>query len=80
MTVIVFAAYEVFQSGLYQPQIVGMGTVTAASKFSRGSITARTRLAIVGRGSFWQVEVSPGVWKDCGTDCAAVLRRSAFQE
>jgi hypothetical protein len=81
MIVIGFAAYEIFESGLYQPQIAATGSVTAVSKSSPGlKVTAQTRLAIVGRRSFWQVEASPGVWKDCGSDCAAVLRQSAFRE
>ena len=75
------AAYWVFEAGLYQPQIAGTGSVTAASKSTPGQqIKAQTRLAALGRRSFWQVEVSPGVWKDCRSDCAAVLRQWAFQE
>jgi hypothetical protein len=75
------AAYEIFEYGLYQPQIAGTGSVTAVSIASPGQkVKAQTRLAVVGRRSFWQVEVSPGVWKDCGSDCAAVLRQWAFRE
>jgi len=76
------AAYEAFEFGLYRPQIARTGSTTAASKvFAPGQkVKAQTRLAVVGRRSFWQVEVSPGVWKDCGSDCAAVLRHWAFQE
>jgi hypothetical protein len=81
MIIIGAAAYEIFQAGLYQPQIAGTGSVTAASKVSSGqTVKAKTRLAVVGRRSFWQVEVSPGVWKDCRSDCADVLRHWAFQE
>jgi hypothetical protein len=75
------AAYEIFEAGLYWPQIAGTGSVAAVSNASPGQkVKAQTRLAAVGRRSFWQVEVSPGVWKDCGSDCAAVLRHWAFQE
>jgi hypothetical protein len=75
------AAYGIFESGVYRPQIAGTGSVTTASKsLPEQKVKAQTRLAIVGRRSFWQVEVSPGVWKDCGSDCAAVLRQWAFQE
>jgi hypothetical protein len=74
-------AYEAFEFGLYRPQIAQTGMVTAVSKVYAGKkVTAQTRLAIVGRSSLWQVEVSPGAWKDCGSDCAAVLRNSAFGE
>ena len=79
--VIGFSAYEAFQFGLYRPQITRTGLVTATNKFNpRQTATAQTRLAIVGRRSFWQVEVSPGTWKDCGSDCEAVLRRYAFRQ
>jgi hypothetical protein len=75
------AAYKIFEYGLYQPQIASTGSVTAVSSSSPGrKIKAQTRLAAVGRRSFWQVEVSPGVWKDCGSDCAAVLRHWVFPE
>jgi hypothetical protein len=82
LTILIGAvAYGIFDYGLYQPQIAGNGSVTAVSSASPGKkIKAQTRLAVVGRRSFWQVEVSPGVWKDCGSDCAAVLRRWAFRE
>jgi hypothetical protein len=74
------AAYVIFESGLYRPQIAGTGIVTAASKSAPGQkIKAQKRLAAVGRRSFWQVEVSPGLWKDCGSDCA-LLRQWALQE
>jgi hypothetical protein len=42
-------------------------------------VTARTRLLAVGKRSLWQVEVSPGDWRDCGHDCGKVLR-SALNE
>lgn len=81
MIVIGAAAYEIFVAGFYQPQIEGTGSVTVSSKISLGQkVKAKTRLAAVGRRSFWQVEVSPGVWKDCGSDCAEVLRHWAFKE
>jgi hypothetical protein len=81
MIIIGAAAYEFFEAGFYQPEIAGTGSVTSASKISSGrTVKAKTRLAAVGRRSFWQVEVSPGVWKDCGSDCAEVLRHWAFQE
>jgi hypothetical protein len=79
--VIGFSAYQAFQFGLYQPQITRTGSVTATNKFNpRQTATAQTRLAIIGRRSFWQVEVSPGAWKDCGSDCESVLRQSVFRE
>jgi hypothetical protein len=79
--VIGYFAFEAFEFGLYRPQIAQTGMITVASKADAGrKITAQTRLAIVGRRSFWQVQVVPGTWKDCGSDCAAVLRQSAFGE
>ncbi len=81
MILIGFIAYRLFDTGLYQPSVIKRGSVTAASETYRGQkVTAQTRLAVVGRGSFWQVEVSPDNWQDCGTDCAAVLRHFAFHE
>jgi len=81
MIVIGYLSYAAFEFGLYRPQIAQTGIVTVASKVYAGQkITAQTRLAIIGRRSFWQVEAAPGAWKDCGSDCAAVLRRSAFGE
>jgi hypothetical protein len=81
MIIIGAAAYEAYEFGIYRPEVAKTGSVTASGKFSPvQKVKAQTRLAIVGRRSFWQVEVSPGVWKDCGSDCAAVLRQWAFRE
>lgn len=81
MILIGFIAYRLFDTGLYQPSVIKRGTVTAVSGINRGEkVTAQTQLAQVGRRAFWQVEVSPGNWQDCGTDCVAVLRHFAFHE
>jgi hypothetical protein len=81
VAVIGFIAYEFFAFGLYQPTVIRYGSVVAMSGSNRGEkASAQTRLIQVGRRTFWQVEVSPGNWQDCGSDCAAVLRRFVFRE
>ncbi len=80
VAVIGFLAYEFFASGLYQPSVIQHGSVAISGNNRREKVTAQTRLIQVGRRSFWQVEVSPGDWQDCGSDCAAVLRRFVFRE
>jgi hypothetical protein len=79
--VIGFLAYRFFAAGLYQPSVIERGSVVVYSGVDRGEkVTAQKRLVQVGRRTFWQVEVSPDEWQDCGSDCAAVLRRFAFRE
>ena len=63
-----------FEHGLYQPSVIQRGQVSVKDGGSR--VTARTRLLAMGRRSLWQVEVSPGDWRDCGNDCEQVLRRA----
>ncbi len=76
-----FLAYQFYATGLYEPSVIQRGSVVAYSGTDRKEkVTAQIRLVQVGRRSFWQVEVSPGNWQDCGMDCAAVLRRFAFRE
>lgn len=69
------AAYGVFDLGLYRPSIIERGEVTAGGANGR-QVTAPTREVVIRNYRFWQVEVSPNVWKDCRTDCARVLRRA----
>jgi hypothetical protein len=74
-------AYEFFAYGFYQPTVIRYGSAVAISASNRAEkVTAQTRLIQVGRRTFWQVEVSPDDWQDCGSDCAAVLRRFGFRE
>ncbi len=81
VVVIGFLAYEFFAFGLYQPTVIKRGSVVAYTGSNRAEkVTAQTRLVQVGRRAFWQVEVSPGDWQDCGSDCAAVLHRFVFRE
>ncbi len=81
MIVIGFLAYRFYGTGLYQPSVIQRRSVVAYSGINHGEkVTAQTRFIRVGRGTFWQVEVSPGNWQDCGSDCAAVLRRFVFGE
>jgi hypothetical protein len=69
-----FAAYEAYQYGLYRPQIMERGHVEYRDWNSK-AVTAATRRITIRNRSFWQVEVTPGVWKDCGRDCADTLRK-----
>ncbi len=76
-----FLAYLYYEAGLYQPLVIEHGSVVAYGGISRDQkVTAQTRFVRIGRGTFWNVEVSPGNWQDCGSDCAAVLRHFAFPE
>ncbi len=76
-----FLAYSYYEAGFYQPLVIEQGSVVAYRGINRGQkVTAQTRFVRIGRGTFWQVEASPGDWRDCGSDCAAVLRRLAFPE
>ncbi len=65
------AADWAFEHGVYKPAVIGKGQVTANNGGSR--VTARTRLLAVGKRSLWQVELSPGDWRDCGNDCEQTL-------
>ena len=75
LTAIGAAAYAAFDLGLYKPSIGARGQVTAENSNGR-RMTAATRQVIVRNYRFWQVEVAPDVWRDCGSDCASVLRRA----
>ena len=76
-----FLAYSYYEAGFYEPLVIEHGSVVAYSGINRGQkVTAQTRFVRIGRGTFWQVEASSGKWQDCGSDCAAVLRRFAFPE
>lgn len=78
---IMAAAMTYYQLGFYTPSVIGRSQVTAVSKTPPARrVTAATRQIAVGRRTFWQVEISEGVWIDCGRDCAAMLRRSYFKE
>jgi hypothetical protein len=69
------AAYEFYQLGFYQPDVIARGNAVYVDGNGHRA-TASTRQVSVGRGRFWQVELSPGVWKDCGYDCVATLRQA----
>ena len=64
-------AFWAFKLGLYHPSVIQRGQVSVSHGGSR--VIARTQLLALGR-SLWQVEVSPGDWRDCGHDCEKVLR------
>ncbi|MGO8954692.1 MAG: hypothetical protein ACLPWS_15445 [Rhodomicrobium sp.] len=70
------AAYEFYEAGLYQPNILAQGHAAYTDGNSH-RVTAATRQIQIGKSVFWQVELSPGVWKDCGADCAGTLRKAA---
>lgn len=67
-------AYWAFELGLYRPTVVERGQVTLAD--GRDSITAPTRLLLIGARSLWQVEVFPVLCEDCGHDCEKALRKA----
>ena len=76
-----FLAYSYYETGLYTPLVIEHGSVVAYGGINRDQkVVAQTRFVRIGRGTFWQVEASPGEWQDCGSDCAAVLRRLAFPD
>jgi hypothetical protein len=58
------------------PKVIKTGEVSLKRKVSAKDrpccVTARTRL--MAGSSLWQVEVSPGDWKNCGDDCEKALR------
>ena len=68
------AADWAFEHGVYKPAVIGQGQVTANNGGSH--VTARTRLLAIGKRSLWQVELSPGDWRDCGNNCEQALLRS----
>ncbi len=74
------AAYAFFEAGFYRPDVTAWGQVTVSDATGKFRVTAATRRLAIGRqtSGFWQVEISPGDWRDCGSDCAAALRKAAF--
>ena len=74
-------AYWAYEQETDQPRVIQTGKVSFKREISvkDGSccVTARTQLLATGKRSLWQVEVSPGDWRDCGNDCEKALRRSA---
>jgi len=67
-------AYWAYEQETYQPSVTKTGEVSV--KDGSCCVTARTRLLATGGRSLWQVEVSPGDWRDCGNDCEKALRRT----
>jgi hypothetical protein len=62
-----------------QPRVIQTGEVSlrkVSVKDRPCCVTARTRLLAIGKRSLWQVEVSPGDWRDCGNDCEQALRKA----
>jgi hypothetical protein len=62
-----------------QPRVIKTGEVTlkkVSMKDGTCCVTARTRLMAIGKRSLWQVEASPGNWRDCGNDCEQSLRKA----
>jgi hypothetical protein len=68
-------AYEYYELGFYQPNVIARGETRYAGR-NGARVKAATRQVSVGKGLFWQVELAPGVWKDCSGDCAGTLRRA----
>jgi hypothetical protein len=62
-----------------QPRVIKTGEVSlkkVSMKDGTCCVTARTRLLATGKRSLWQVETSPGNWRDCGDDCEQALRKA----
>jgi hypothetical protein len=62
-----------------QPRVIQTGKVSlnkVPAKDGTCCVTARTRLMAIGKRSLWQVEASPGDWRDCGNDCEQALRKA----
>lgn len=72
---IIGVAYKAASLGLYRPSITQTGKISVDDAGWNG-ITAATRQVVIGKHYFWQVEVSPGDWRDCGRDCAKTLREA----
>jgi len=61
------------------PRVIKTGEVSlkrVSAKDGTCCVTARTRLMATAKRSLWQVEVSPGNWRDCGNDCEQVLQKA----
>jgi hypothetical protein len=62
-----------------QPRVIKTGEVSlkrVSAKDGTCCVTARTRLMAIGKSSLWQVETSPGNWRDCGNDCEQALQKA----
>jgi len=62
-----------------QPRVIKTGEVPlkkVSMKDGTCCVTARTRLMATGKSSLWQVETSPGNWRDCGNDCEQALQKA----
>jgi hypothetical protein len=72
--------HETYEHETHQPTVIQTGDVSQMREVSvkdgSSRVTARTRLLSIGERSLWQVEVSPGDWRDCGGDCEKALRRA----
>jgi hypothetical protein len=68
-----------YQKETDQPRVIKTGEVSlkrVSAKDGTCCVTARTRLMATGTRSLWQVETSPGNWRDCGDDCEQTLRKA----
>ncbi|MGA9546980.1 MAG: hypothetical protein WBS14_04775 [Rhodomicrobium sp.] len=71
--------YQPHEKETNLPRVIRPGEVSlrkGSAKDGTCCVTARTRLMAIGKRSLWQVEVSPGNWRDCGNDCEQVLRKA----
>lgn len=74
-------AMAFYEYGLFQPSVLARGKVVVPHKSDRHqTVTRATRRVGIGGRTFWQVEIEPGVWTDCGSDCAATLRQAVFKD
>lgn len=71
--------YQPHEKETSQPRVIKTGEVSlkkVSAKDGACCVTARTRLMATGKRSLWQVEASPGNWRDCGNDCEQALRKA----
>lgn len=68
--------YWAYAQDTDQPRVIQTGEVSLRKVSVKDGATARTRLLTIGKHSLWQVEASPGDWRDCGNDCEQALRKA----
>lgn len=74
-------AMAYYHYGFYHPQVLESSRVTVAHKSdSHQTVTRPSRRIALGGRSFWQVELEPGYWTDCGSSCEAAVRQATFKD
>jgi hypothetical protein len=79
LAILLALAFWRYEQEASQPRVIKTGEVSikqVSVKDGSCCVTARTHLLDSGKRSLWQVEVSPGDWRDCGDNCEMALRRT----